>query len=317
MTCGCLRVAAVGSRTGRRARGERVGRRACAGALGPGAARALGQSGRWRRRSALRTDSPPLLAPGSCGATRCARCASSAQTGRRKSEVRSALRAPTPRLRCSAPPKSPRLAQRARRPWPERPGAGAPPNPFASGAAPRPATDGRSGSVSGNRTEDGAVAHEHHDGAGKGAGRAPRARLVRSREAQRHRRRAQRASFIILAATVRAELAQRAQRVSPRQPVMPVQCARLCGACGPADLPGWQGANRSHAGRHGEDSQRCHPGKGAAHRRRIGGHTALTSQGTPVKRGQAPGAPAAHGPRLCTRKHPVSQNAPRALEPLT
>ncbi len=43
---------------------------------------------------------------------------------------------------------------------------------------------------------------------------------VRSREAQQHRRRAQRASSIILAATVRAELAQRAQRVSPRQPVL-------------------------------------------------------------------------------------------------
>ncbi|MCD6734183.1 MAG: hypothetical protein LT103_11380, partial [Burkholderiaceae bacterium] len=54
----------------------------------------------------LRTDSPPLLASGSCGATRCARFASSAQTRRRKSEVRSALRAPTPRLRCSAPQKA-------------------------------------------------------------------------------------------------------------------------------------------------------------------------------------------------------------------
>ncbi len=63
-------------------------------------------AGRRLRRSVLRTDSPPLLATGSCGATRCARCASSAQTGRRKSEVRSALRAPTPRLRCSAPQTS-------------------------------------------------------------------------------------------------------------------------------------------------------------------------------------------------------------------
>ncbi len=61
---------------------------------------------RWLQRSVLRTGSPPLLASGSCGATRCARFASSAQTGRRKSEVRSALRAPTPRLRCSAPQTS-------------------------------------------------------------------------------------------------------------------------------------------------------------------------------------------------------------------
>jgi hypothetical protein len=59
-------------------------------------------------------------------------------------------------------------------------------------------------------TETGAVARERHDGVGKGAGRRPRARLVRSREAQPHRRRAKRASSIILAAIVRAELAQRA-----------------------------------------------------------------------------------------------------------
>jgi len=45
-------------------------------------------------------------------------------------------------------------------------------------------------------------AREHHDVSGKGAGRQPRARLVRSREAQPHRRRAQRAAFIILAAIV-------------------------------------------------------------------------------------------------------------------
>ncbi len=29
------------------------------------------------------------------------------------------------------------------------------------------------------------------------------------------------------------------------------------------------------------------------------------------------GAPAAHGPRHCSRQHPESHNAPRALEPLT
>ncbi len=61
---------------------------------------------RWLRRSALRTDSPALLVPGSCGATRFARCARFAQTQRRKSDVRSALRAPTPGLRCSAPQKA-------------------------------------------------------------------------------------------------------------------------------------------------------------------------------------------------------------------
>jgi len=81
---------------------------------------------------------------------------------------------------------------------------------LAARAAPRSAADCRSSGVGGARIDDGAVAHEHHDGVGKGAGRAPRARLVRSREAQQHRRRAQRASSIILAAIVRAELAQRA-----------------------------------------------------------------------------------------------------------
>jgi hypothetical protein len=127
---------------------------------------------------------------GSCGATRYARCASSAQTGRRKSEVRSALRAPTPRLRCSAPPTSPRPPEGARRAYGGR------------GACPasRPADDRSSGSVGGVRIEDGALAHEHHDGIGKGADRRVAARLVRSREAQQHRRRAQRASSIILAA---------------------------------------------------------------------------------------------------------------------
>ena len=130
-------------------------------------------------------------------------------------------------------------------------------------AARRPAADGRSNDVGGVRSVDGAIAPEPHDGIGKGAGRAPWARLVRSREAQQHRRRAQRASSIILAAIVRAELAQRAQRVSPRQPVL------------------------------------------------------RASQGTPAKRGQAPGAPTAPGPRLCSRQRPESQNAPCALEPLT
>jgi len=56
----------------------------------------------WRR--------PYHLASGSCGATHFARCARFVQTVRRKSDVRSALRAPTPRLRCSAPQTSRRLA---------------------------------------------------------------------------------------------------------------------------------------------------------------------------------------------------------------
>jgi len=62
---------------------------------------------RWLRRSVLRTDFPALLTPGSCGATHFARCARFVQTQRRKPEVRSALRAPTPGLRCSAPQTAP------------------------------------------------------------------------------------------------------------------------------------------------------------------------------------------------------------------
>jgi len=76
-------------------------------------------------------------------------------------------------------------------------------------AAPRPAAECRSCNVDGVRTEDGAVALEHDDGdcegAGQGRGRGsgqrpaclPRARLVRSREAQ-ERRPAREARFVPL-----------------------------------------------------------------------------------------------------------------------
>ena len=67
-----------------------------------GAAGGEGAQG-WARWSARWADCPALLVPGWCGATRCAPAGRSAQTGRRKSEVRSALRAPSPSLRCSAP----------------------------------------------------------------------------------------------------------------------------------------------------------------------------------------------------------------------
>ncbi len=73
--------------------------------------RALRAVGRQLRRSVLRTDFPALLAPGSRGVTRCARYARSAQTDA-ASRKRSALRAPTPTLRCSAPQKPPHRAKR-------------------------------------------------------------------------------------------------------------------------------------------------------------------------------------------------------------
>jgi len=162
---------------------------------------------------------------------------------RRESDVRSALRAPTPRLRCSAPPTSPRRdpvcpARGLPAPEPDLPPKtahatsmvlGAHTGPLPTNVARLPTVFTSATTVSANR---GRRAH------GRGRCR-PGARLVRSREAQPHRRCAQRASSIILAAIVRAQRAKRAERVSPRQPV-----------------------------------------RGA-------------SQGTPAKRGQAPGAPLA------------------------
>ncbi len=148
---------------------------------------------RWLQRSVLRTDSPALLASGSCGATRCARCASSAQTGRRKSEVRSALRAPTPRLRCSAPQTSPHWA------WPT-PCA----TPTPHGDWPRRRPDRcrlplrhRRQNSEPRRGRCSEVPQRLLQRRGSAAVGVP----VRSREAQQHRRRAQRASSIILAAT--------------------------------------------------------------------------------------------------------------------
>ncbi len=80
---------------------------------------------------------PSLLASGSCGRTRCASFARSAQTCGRKSDKRSALRAPTPRLRGSAPQKSPHAEQ----PRPRALGLGTPLGPIrrhASGRRPAP-----------------------------------------------------------------------------------------------------------------------------------------------------------------------------------
>ena len=168
---------------------------------------------------------------------------------RRENDERSALRAPTPRLRCSAPPRSPRLGgtQPARR---QRAGL-------------RLAAASRSGCVDGVRGEDGAVARERHRSAGKGAGRLRLARLVRRREAQECRP-AREARFVPL---TRGDCPSGARDASVAS-----------FAAGPA---------------------------------------LRASQGTPAKRGQAPGAPTAGGPRLCQCGHPALQNAQRALEPMT
>jgi hypothetical protein len=121
-------------------------------------------------------------------------------------------------------------------------------------AAPRPAAECRSCNVDGVRTEDGAVALEHDDGdcegAGQGRGRGsgqrpaclPRARLVRSREAQ-ERRPARAARFVLL---TRGDCPSGARAASVAS-----------FAAGPA---------------------------------------LRASQGTPAKRGQAPGAPEADRP---------------------
>ena len=254
-----LRAVSVPAHRGARRRpAVRAERSLCARVARPGSVCAGTPPGRWRQRSVRCTDSPALLASGS-GAAKLAALAARAPLGQspRVGNTKRAARADPeaallgaaeialvgcPRRRCPAGP-------------PERRGCARRAQPDAAGR--------RSGCVSGVRIEDEGFPREHRNGIGKGAGRAPRARLVRSREVQQHRRRAQRASSIILAAIVRAELAQRAQRVSPRQPVL------------------------------------------------------RASQGTPAKRGQAPGAPAAPGPRLCSRQRPESQNASCALEPLT
>jgi len=240
----CPLVVPVLAPRGSRRRADRGARGLCGRLAGPNGLRAGGQSARRRQRSVLRTDFPARLASGS-GAAKLAALAARApleQSPRVRSTMRASRADPEAALLGAAEvapiarPHATRWARPAHRIGPRR----------RARPALRPAADCCPSEVC-VRNENGALADEHHDGAGKGAGRAPRARLVRSREAQQHRRRAQRAPSVILAAIVRAELAQRAQRVSPRQPVL------------------------------------------------------RASQGTPAKRGQAPGAPAAHGPRLCPR----------------
>ena len=218
----------------------------CARAAGPNGPRASGQAGRWRQRSVLRTDSPALLASGSCGATHFARCARFVQTRRRKSDVRSALRAPTPTLRCSAPPESPRLPARTRPVRPGRPGARAPgacgalgPHcvPPTAALAASVVTGSKTGLLSTNTTMVSADARAVR------CGRALCA--AEKRSSAGGARSARRPSFSRRLSERSSR--KRAQRVSPRQPVL------------------------------------------------------RASQGTPAKRGQAPGAPAAHGPRVCPR----------------
>jgi hypothetical protein len=54
-----------------------------------------------------------------------------------------------------------------------------------------------------------------------------------------------------------------------------VQYLALGGTYEPADLGSWPGANRRHAAGRGEDLQRRHGAKGAAHQCRIASNTAL------------------------------------------
>ena len=183
---------------------------AAVGAVAAGA----GGPGRWLQRSVLRTDYPVLLASGSRGETRCASCARFAQTSRRESEVRSALRAPTPRLRCSAPQTAPRPASACR-------------SNDVGGVQAEPPEGARSDWSAGRnersaRNHRGAGRNERHavhtaalvatagmriaaidivgvahtpNGVGKGAGRAPGARLCAAEERSSAGPRAQRASY--------------------------------------------------------------------------------------------------------------------------
>jgi len=95
---------------------------------------------------------------------------------RRESDVRSALRAPTPRLRCSAPPTSPQ-------------------RPAPTGHPPRPAAACRSGGVTGVWNAGGGVGPKHHDAASKGAGRPSPACLCAAEKRSSAGPRAQRASL--------------------------------------------------------------------------------------------------------------------------
>ena len=149
----------------------------------------------WRR--------PYHLASGSCGATHFARCARFVQTVRRKSDVRSALRARPPlRARprdCAARRRRQRVA------WPRS--AHAAPAARASSVVFVTHASAIANTAAIGNVATTACRRAHRDDAGKGAGRPRVARLVRSREAQRQRRRAQRAPSITLAAIVRAQLA--------------------------------------------------------------------------------------------------------------
>ena len=133
------------------------------------------QAGRRRQRSVLRTDFPVLLAPGSCGATHCARCARFVQTVRRKSDVRSALRA-RPRD-CTA------RRRRQRAAWPRS--AHAAPAARASSVVFVTHASAISNAATIGNVATTACRRAHRDDAGKGAGRPRVARLVRSREAHR------------------------------------------------------------------------------------------------------------------------------------
>jgi len=116
---------------------------------------------------------------------------------RRESEGRCALRAPTPRLRCSAPQTSPRTAPRYRlrariaaiAPRPLRP----PRRPAQPRPGPLPPAARQTPTVYAAKT--GGMRSMNHDADGKGAGRPPPARLCAAEKRSGAGPRAQRASL--------------------------------------------------------------------------------------------------------------------------
>jgi len=150
-----------------------------------------GAAWRWRRRSVLRTDCPVLLASGSRGETRCARCASFARTvAASQTTMRAARADPDAALRGAADSAAPRPACAAA----ARSGRPARPARSARSAWLRPAGARSENSAFGAREADGDGALERRNAAGKGAGRPLPACLCAAEKRSSAGRRAQRAS---------------------------------------------------------------------------------------------------------------------------
>ena len=162
---------------------------------------------RWPRRPPLRAGCPVLLTLGWRGATHYARCARFVRTGAARMRWGARCARSSPRLRCSAPQTSP-PPHPACRSGRHGCSSGGTPGIFLACPSPACIRAGRSAErgVPGSRPPS-------RQRRGPGAFCACVCAAEKRRVAGR---RAQRASYIILAAPVRAQRATRAQRVAPR-----------------------------------------------------------------------------------------------------